>query len=47
MTFSWLTAYATAVARVGGLLRRPRIRRLFDAITGPALVVLGLRVATE
>jgi threonine/homoserine/homoserine lactone efflux protein len=47
MTFLWLTAYAFAVARAGDFLRRPRVRRLLDAVTGVVLVALGLRVATE
>jgi threonine/homoserine/homoserine lactone efflux protein len=47
MTFFWLTAYAFVVARVGAVLRRPRVRRLLDAVTGAALVAFGLRLAAE
>jgi threonine/homoserine/homoserine lactone efflux protein len=47
MTFVWLTAYAFVVARVGDVLRRPSVRRVFDAILGAVLVALGLRLATE
>jgi threonine/homoserine/homoserine lactone efflux protein len=47
MTFVWLTAYACVVARVGDVLRRPAIRRAFDAVLGAVLVALGLRLATE
>jgi threonine/homoserine/homoserine lactone efflux protein len=47
LTLVWLTAYAVAVARAGDLLRRPRVRRTLDAVTGAVLVALGLRVATE
>ena len=47
MTLAWLTAYAFAVARAGNFLRRPKIRRALDAITGAALVALGLRLAAE
>ena len=47
MTFGWLTAYATMVARAGDALRRPAIRRSLDAVTGVVLVALGLRLATE
>jgi threonine/homoserine/homoserine lactone efflux protein len=47
MTLVWLSAYAVAVARAGDVLRRPRIRRTLDAITGTVLVALGLRLATE
>ena len=47
MTFVWLTAYAFVVARVGDVLRRPTIRRVFDAILGAVLVALGIRLATD
>jgi threonine/homoserine/homoserine lactone efflux protein len=47
LTFTWLAAYATVVARVGDFLRRRRIRRALDAVTGAALVAFGLRLATE
>jgi threonine/homoserine/homoserine lactone efflux protein len=47
MTFLWLTAYAFAVAKAGDVLRRPAIRRWFDAILGVVLVALGVRLATD
>lgn len=47
MTFVWLTAYAFVVARAGDVLRRPAIRRVFDAVLGAVLVALGLRLATD
>lgn len=47
LTLAWLVAYATVVARAGDFLRRPRIRRTLEGVTGAALVALGLRVATE
>jgi threonine/homoserine/homoserine lactone efflux protein len=47
LTFVWLSAYAVVVARAGDLLRRPRIRRTMEAMTGAVLVALGLRLATE
>jgi threonine/homoserine/homoserine lactone efflux protein len=47
MTFGWLTGYAFAVAKAGDLLRRPAIRRAFDAVLGAVLVALGLRLATD
>jgi threonine/homoserine/homoserine lactone efflux protein len=47
LTLTWLTAYAFAVTRAGDLLRRPRMRRSLDAITGTALVALGVRLATS
>jgi threonine/homoserine/homoserine lactone efflux protein len=47
MTLSWLTAYAVAVARVGDVLRRDRVRRSVEGVTGLVLLGLGLRLATE
>jgi threonine/homoserine/homoserine lactone efflux protein len=47
MTFVWLTAYAFAVAKAGDVLRRPAIRRAFDAVLGAVLVGLGIRLATD
>ncbi len=47
LTLVWLAAYAAAVARAGDVLRRPRVRRTVEAITGAVLVALGLRLATE
>jgi threonine/homoserine/homoserine lactone efflux protein len=46
LTLTWLTAYAFALARAGDVLRRPRVRRAIDAVTGTALVALGARLAT-
>ena len=47
LTWLWLALYAAAVARMQTVLRRPRIRRLTEAVTGTVLVALGLRLATE
>jgi threonine/homoserine/homoserine lactone efflux protein len=47
MTLTWLTGYALVVARVGDVLRRDRVRRSMEAVTGLVLVGLGLRIATE
>jgi threonine/homoserine/homoserine lactone efflux protein len=47
MTFAWLCCYTLAVARMGGLLSRTRIRRAIDALTGTVLIALGVRLATE
>jgi threonine/homoserine/homoserine lactone efflux protein len=47
MTFAWLTGYAVAVAKAGHVLRRPRIRRALDRVTGAVLVAFGLRLAAE
>jgi threonine/homoserine/homoserine lactone efflux protein len=46
LTLAWLSAYAFAVARAGDILRRPRVRRAIDGITGTALVALGVRLVT-
>jgi threonine/homoserine/homoserine lactone efflux protein len=43
LTLAWLSL----VARVGSVLRRPRLRRVVDAVTGAVLVALGLRLAGE
>ena len=43
----WLSAYSFAVARAGDLLRRPRIRRSLDALTGTVLVAFGIRLAAD
>jgi threonine/homoserine/homoserine lactone efflux protein len=47
MTLTWLACYAVAVARMGGLLSRARVRRVLDAATGAVLIGLGVRLATE
>jgi threonine/homoserine/homoserine lactone efflux protein len=47
MTVTWLSAYAVAVAKAGDVLRRSRIRRALDAVTGAALVAFGARLAAE
>ena len=47
MTLMWLSAYATVVARAGDVLRRSRVRRAIDGITGAVLIALGVRLATE
>jgi threonine/homoserine/homoserine lactone efflux protein len=47
MTFAWLSAYAVLVAKAGDALRRPAIRRVFDAVLGAVLVAFGLRLATD
>jgi threonine/homoserine/homoserine lactone efflux protein len=46
LTLVWLTGYAFAVAKAGDFLRRPKIRRAIEGVTGAVLVALGLRVAT-
>jgi threonine/homoserine/homoserine lactone efflux protein len=47
MTFGWLCCYSLAVDRMGDLLRRSRVRRVLDAVSGTVLVAFGLRIATE
>jgi threonine/homoserine/homoserine lactone efflux protein len=47
MTLAWLTGYAVAVAKAGDFLRRARIRRALDRVTGAVLIALGLRLAAE
>ncbi|RUW43826.1 LysE family translocator, partial [Mesorhizobium sp. M1A.F.Ca.ET.072.01.1.1] len=34
ITCSWLTIYATVVAKAGGWLRRPNVRRIVEAVSG-------------
>ena len=47
LTFAWLTGYGVAVAKAGDVLRRPRVRRVVDAVTGTTLAVFGFRLAAE
>jgi threonine/homoserine/homoserine lactone efflux protein len=47
LTLGWLSAYAALIARAGHVLRRPRIRRAFDALAGTLLVAFGARLALE
>jgi threonine/homoserine/homoserine lactone efflux protein len=47
MTLVWLTAYSFVVMKAGALLRRTRVRRTIEALTGTVLIALGLRLATE
>jgi threonine/homoserine/homoserine lactone efflux protein len=47
MTFAWLTVYAIVVARAGDWLRRGKIRRVIEGVTGAVLVALGIRLASE
>jgi threonine/homoserine/homoserine lactone efflux protein len=47
LTWLWLALYAVALERLGDTLRRPRVRRAIEAVTGAVLVTLGLRLAAE
>jgi RhtB (resistance to homoserine/threonine) family protein len=45
--FAWITGFAIAASSFSDLLRRSRVRRAIDALTGAVLVALGLRLALE
>jgi threonine/homoserine/homoserine lactone efflux protein len=47
LTVSWLTVYSFAVDRTSGVLRRPRVRKALDRLTGATLIGFGIRVATS
>jgi len=47
MTLVWLTGYALATARMRDALRRPRVQRTLDGITGVTLIGLGVKLASE
>ena len=47
LTLAWLTLYAFAVERARAALARPKVRRTLDAITGTALIALGVRIAAD
>ena len=47
MTLLWLSGYALVVARLGDILRRSRVRRALDALTGAVLVAFGARLALD
>jgi len=47
MTFTWLLAYAIALSIAGNVVRRRAVWRSIEAVTGAALVALGLRLASE
>jgi threonine/homoserine/homoserine lactone efflux protein len=47
MTLAWLSVYATVIARAGDALRRLGIRRALEAVTGLALLTLGVRLAFD
>jgi threonine/homoserine/homoserine lactone efflux protein len=47
MTLVWLSLYSVAVTKAGALLRRARVRRAIEVVTGTVLIALGLRLATE
>ena len=47
LTFAWLVLYTAVLVRAGDVLRRSRVRRTIEGVTGAALVALGLRLAAE
>lgn len=47
LTLAWLVAYAFAVERMGGWLRRSAVWRALDAVLGSVLVALGFRLSQE
>jgi threonine/homoserine/homoserine lactone efflux protein len=47
MTFLWLAAYASVVAKAGDVLRRHRVRQAIEGVTGAVLIALGIRIAAE
>jgi threonine/homoserine/homoserine lactone efflux protein len=47
LTWLWLALYVTVLARLRGVLHRGVVRRVFEAVTGAVLVVLGLKLAAE
>jgi len=47
MGLVWLIGLSVFTTAFGDALRRPRVRRALDTITGVVLVALGLRMATE
>jgi threonine/homoserine/homoserine lactone efflux protein len=47
LTLAWLVAYAFAVERLSGFLRRGAVRRALDVALGSVLIVLGVRVGRE
>jgi threonine/homoserine/homoserine lactone efflux protein len=44
---AWLVSYALLASAAAGWLRRPRVKRVLNAVTGVVLVGLGVRLATE
>ncbi len=47
MTFAWLVGYAFVLSLAGDWLRRRAVWRAVEAVTGAALVALGLKLAGE
>jgi len=44
---TWLSLYNLALAKAADVLRRPRVRRALEGVTGVVLIGLGARLALE
>ena len=47
LTIAWLLAYGAAVARVGEVMRTPRVRHLLERLSGTVLIALGVKIAAD
>ena len=47
MAVVWLLVYAAVIARAGDFLRRSRVRRTIEGLTGVVFAALGARPAAE
>jgi RhtB (resistance to homoserine/threonine) family protein len=47
LTLAWLAAYGVAVGHAAAFIRRPRVRRALDRITGAVFVGFGVTLALE
>jgi len=47
MTLVWLSVYAAVIARASDLLLRAGVKRTLEAVTGAALLALGIGLASE
>jgi threonine/homoserine/homoserine lactone efflux protein len=47
LTIVWLLSYGAAVARVGEVMRTPRVRHFLERLSGTVLVALGLKIAYD
>ena len=47
ITLGWLSVFSILVSSAGSLFRVPRVKRMLDALTGIALVGLGIGVAVD
>jgi RhtB (resistance to homoserine/threonine) family protein len=47
LTLVWLASYGVAVGHASAVMRRPRVRRTLDRITGVILIAFGVRLVFE